>query len=329
MSKLSPFSIGSVKIAMPVILAPMAGYTDMPYRLLCRRRGAPYCVTEMMLDRMILLRNRLQQKMMLTCEEDRPCGAQIVGNEPPVVAEAAQELCRRGFDVIDLNFACPVHKALSRRRGGYMLNQPQKVLEIIRAVAKVVDRPLTVKLRRRFKAGDTDAPFWHIAEGAFDAGAAAVCVHARSVEAKYSGAADWEFLAEVKRHFHNRTIIGSGDVLLPARALEMLEKTHVDAVAVARGALGNPWFFRQVQDLAAGREPYHPDLTEQRELLLAHFAHAEEIYGEDRAPKIMRGFGVRYARLHPTPKDIRMAFVRIKKSADWKAVVDGYYPAGK
>ena len=142
---------------------------------------------------------------------------------------------------------------------------------------------------------------------------------------KYACPADWRFLARAKAHFHDRTLIGSGDVLRPADALAMIDQTGVDAVAVARGALGNPWFFRQVRDLAEGRTPHRPGLAEQRDVLRDHFAHACEIYGPRRGPRIMRKFGIKYARLHPAPRRVRSAFVAVRRPADWARVLEEHY----
>ena len=328
-SLLKPYRIGPIEIPFPVVLAPMAGYTDLAYRLICRERGAAYCTTEMVLDRCALIHGKLRSRLLTISEADHPVGGQLVGNEPDVMAQAAGAMSQIGFDVIDLNFACPVHKALSRRRGGYLMKQPEQVIRIIQAVVAAVDRPVSVKLRRSFDEADHEcAAFWRIAEAAFDAGAAALCLHARSVEAKYAGPADWELIARVKKHFGGRTIIGSGDVLRPQDALAMLDQTGVDAAAVARGALGNPWFFRQVADLAAGRPPYRPTLAEQRKLLLDHMDGCCRLYGRLRGPRNMRKFGIKYARLHEHPKDVRMAFVEVKTPEDWREVVDRYYPIG-
>jgi tRNA-dihydrouridine synthase len=306
-----------------------------------------------MLDRQMLIDGRLRRRLVQICEEDHPVAAQIMGNDPAVMAQAAKVLCEMGFDVIDLNFACPVKKVLgrcrggfllsdpetalqivgpvrkviSRRRGGHMMRQPSLTIEITRAVLDAVrDRPVTLKLRRAYLESDaTYEAFWHIAQAAFDAGAAALCVHARSVEQKYMGQADWGFLAAVKRAFPARTIIGSGDVHTAADALKMIEMTGVDGVAAARGAIGNPWLFRQARDLAAGRQPHRPDIAEQRDVLLRHFEMTCQLYGPRRGPKIMRKFGIKYARVHPTPAKVRNAFVEIKSHADWQAVLDQYY----
>ena len=329
MTAFTRLNIGPVRIDLPFVLAPMAGYTDLAYRAICRRHGGvAYTTTEMMLDRMLLLGQKVRRKLAILWADpaEHPIAGQLIGNEPDVMAQAAAELCRMGFDVIDLNFACPVNKALSRRRGGYLMQQSELAAQIARAVIAVVDRPVTLKLRRSFFEDDRDhAAFWRIAEAAFDAGAAAITVHARSVQAKYSGPADWEFLAAVKRRFPGRTIIGSGDAGSAERAIQMLRQTGVDAVALARGALGNPWVFRQIRDLAAGREPFQPSLEDQRAVLAEHMDLASRLYGPLKAPRIMRKFGIRYARLHSQPKAVRMAFVDIATAEDWRAVVEQYY----
>ena len=324
-TNLKPFHIGPIEIKIPVILAALTGYSDLVYRLICREFGAPYCATEMMLDKLLLIRGKVRSRMFKITPEDHPVAGQLIGNDPATMVEAARGLAEMNFDVIDLNFACPVRKALSRRRGGHLMSKPEQVLEIVRAVRAAVDKPVTLKLRQKYRSDDNEDNFWRIAEGAFEAGVSAIFVHARSVEVKYFGPADWAFLRKVREHFADKTIIGSGDALTPQKALDMLEQTGVNAALAARGALGNPWFFRQVQDLAAGRPPYQPTLAEQREVLLRHFAGACELYGNEKGPKHMRGFGVKYARMHPRPKEVRMAFVSVKSAKDWQAVLDNYY----
>jgi nifR3 family TIM-barrel protein len=320
------FSIGPVQVRRPVVLAALAGYSDLAYRQVCRARGdLEYCHTEMMLDRMMALKPNRRDKLPIIARGDRPLAAQIIGNEPAEMATAAGILSELEFDVIDLNFACPVNKALRRRRGGWLMREPQQAVEIVRAVLAATHLPVTLKLRQKFAADDDHENFWRIAGESFEAGVSAVCVHGRSVEVKYRGHADWQFIAEVKRRFADRVIIGSGDVLSPQRGIDMLRETGVDAVAAARGALGNPWFFRQMAELLDGRQMHQPSLAEQREVLLEHMDRATELYGPVKAPRIMRGFGIRYARLHPSPKDLRMAFVAVRRPQEWYDVVDRYY----
>jgi len=322
-----PLKIGDIKIDFPVVLAALAGYSDLPYRLICRSCGAEYCTTEAMLDGQMLLAGKLRRRLVKLDDADHPVAGQIMGNDPETMAKAAVVLREMGFDVIDLNFACPVRKVLSRRRGGFMMSKPAKVLDVIHAVRRAVpDRPVTIKVRRAFDEADMEyEEFWQIARGAFEAGVAAVAVHARSVEQKYKGQADWNFLAGVKREFHDKTILGSGDIHTADDALRMLQQTGVDGVLAARGAIGNPWLFRQVQDIAGDRLPYKPTVQEQCELIDRHFKMTCESYGPRRGPKIMRKFCIKYARMHPHPSKVRHAFINIKSQKEWQAAIDQYY----
>ncbi len=322
--KFGSLRIGDVEVPRPWVLASLAGYTDLAYRLVCRKLGAPFCATEMMLDRQLLLPGKLRDRFVHLDDDDHPLAGQIIGNDPAVMARAAAELCRTGFDVVDLNFACPVRKVLRRGRGGHLMREPELALEIIRAVTAVSDRPVTVKLRKGFDDTDGDS-FWRIAEGAFDAGCAALCVHARTAEQRYAGAADWEFLARVKRQFADKTIIGSGDVTGCGRVRAMIDQTGVDGVSIARAAIGNPWVFRQLEDCSAGRQVQTPSLAEQRAVMEEHFAGTMALYGPRRGPNRMRKFGIKYARLHAEPKKVRNAFVRVKTPDDWRAVLDEFY----
>jgi nifR3 family TIM-barrel protein len=250
-----------------------------------------------------------------------------MGSDPETMARAAVVLNGLGFDVIDLNFACPVRKVVSRGRGGFLMSQPELALRIVRAVrAAVPGRPLALKLRKGFRAdAESTRNFWTIAGGALEAGADALCVHGRTVDQMYSGAADWGFLGEVKRAFGGATVIGSGDVRAAGDALRMISETAVDGVAAARGAIGNPWFFGQVRDLAEGRTAMPPSLPEQRALLERHFRLTLEQYGMRKAALIMRHFGIGYARIHPHPKTVRMGFVQVKTEEDWRRVLETHY----
>ena len=266
-------------------------------------------------------------RLVKTGPSDHPVAGQIMGNDPETMAAAAAVLDGMGFDVIDLNFACPVRKVISRKRGGFMMTQPALVLDIIRAVrARIPGKPVTIKLRKAFSAADTEGKdFWAILAGAFDAGVSAACIHARSVDQKYTGRADWNLLARVKKEFPDRTIIGSGDVLSPADALRMIEETSVDGVAAARGAIGNPWFFRQVRDLATGREVRRPDISEQREIISRHFDLACATYGMKRALHIIHNVGIHYARVHPHPSKARQAFYLVKTEEDFRRLLKTWY----
>lgn len=324
-----PLRIGDVAIDFPVGLGALAGYSDLPYRLICRSLGAPYCITEAMLDRQVLLEGKLRKRLIRLDPADHPVAGQIMGVEPETMAEAARSLDRMGFDIIDLNFACPVKKVVSHKRGGALMKDPERALATVRAViAAVPGRPVTLKLRRSFRTSDTASEdFWAIARGAFEAGAAAIAVHARSVEQKYTGRADWSFLAAVKREFPDKVILGSGDVTGPAESLRMLAETGVDGVLAARGAIGNPWFFAQTRDLAAGRPPRQPPLEEQREIIYRHLRLASEAYDPRRGLKMLRHFSLQYAKMHPRRTDLRNALVPVRTEEEWRAVIDAFYGA--
>jgi tRNA-dihydrouridine synthase B len=324
--ELKPLMLGDLNVGLPMILAPLAGYTDQAYRMLCRSLGAEYCATEMMLDKSLLISQKLRNRLVQPYQGDAPLAGQLIGNEPEEMAAAAVELQKMNLDVIDLNFACPVRKAIGRRRGGHLMRDPDRVVAIVRAVIDAVDLPVTVKIRKSFAEDDTtyDA-MWQILEESFTAGASMVCVHARSVEALYRGRADWNVLARVKQSYPDRTIVGSGDVLSAQAGIDMMEQTGVDGVLAARGVLGNPWLFRQFRDIAAGREPYMPSLAEQAQVMRRHFDHVVELYGESKGARIMRKFGIRYGQMHPTPKKLRVAFVEVKNAKQWHAVIDKFY----
>jgi len=326
-NELKPLRIGGVSIDFPVGLGALAGYSDLPYRLICRSLGAPCCVTEAMLDRQVLLEGKLRKRLIRLDPADHPVAGQLMGTEPEVMAEAARSLDAMGFDVVDLNFACPVRKVVSHKRGGALMNDPDRALAIVRDVIDAVPgRPVTVKLRRSFRTADqTHEDFWTIARGALDTGVAALAVHARSVEQKYTGRADWGFLTALKREFPDRTILGSGDVMSPADALRMLDETGVDGVLAARGAIGNPWFFGQARDLAAGRPPRKPGLDEQRDVIYRHYRLACEAYDPRRGLKILRHFSLQYAKMHPRRTDLRNALVSVRTEEQWRSVIDSFY----
>ena len=324
---LTPLRIGDVPVGFPVGLGALAGYSDLPYRLVCRSLGAPYCITEAMLDRQVLLEGKLRKRLVRLDPADHPVAGQIMGVEPETMAAAARALDAMGFDVVDLNFACPVRKVVSHKRGGALMDDPARALATVRAVVEAVPgRPVTLKLRRSFRDADrAHEAFWTIARGAFEAGAAAVAVHARSVEQKYTGRADWGFLAAVKGEFPDRTVLGSGDVSSPAEALRMLAETGVDGVLAARGAIGNPWFFAQARDLAEGRPPRVPGLDGQREVIYRHYALACDAYDPRRGLKILRHFSLQYAKMHPRRTELRNALVAVRTEAEWKSVIDAFY----
>jgi nifR3 family TIM-barrel protein len=328
---MKPLRIGGVQLASPVVQAALSGYSDLPMRLLARRHGAAYTLCEVLLDTFLAVigTNKKNLARIAVSDDEHPVGGQLMGANPDDFAPAARRLVEAGFDVIDINFGCPVKKVLGRCRGGYLLGHPETALEIVARVREALPAhvPVTLKMRR----GIDDSPesadkFWTIFDGAFDRGAAAITVHGRSVQQKYVGPSSWEFLASVKRHAGPRTVIGSGDLFSAEACVAMIRETGVDGVSVARGAIGNPWIFQQALSLLAGGPALPPPTVhEQRDVLREHFQLSEALHGEQVAGRTMRKFAIKYARLHPEPLAVRDAFIAVKVNADWQAVLDRFY----
>lgn len=326
-------SIGNLRLASPLVQAALSGYSDRAMRLVARRHGAAYAVGEVLLDRFVAEAKQGRKAMarLGIAADEHPVGGQLMGANPDDFAPAARRLVAEGYDVIDINFGCPVKKVLGRCRGGYLLSQPETALEIVSRVRDAVPPavPVTLKMRR----GLDDSPasrdaFWMIFDGAFARGVAAVTVHGRSVVQRYDGPSDWGFLAEVKRHAGARTVIGSGDLFSAEACVAMLADTGVDGVSVARGAIGNPWIFAQARAILAGQPlPPPPTIHAQRQVLEEHWSLAAEVHGEDVAARTMRKFAIKYARSHPEHLAVRDAFVGVRNGTDWQAVLDRFYAA--
>jgi nifR3 family TIM-barrel protein len=324
-----PLRIGDLTIGFPVVQAALSGYSDRAMRLLARRMGADYTLCEVMVDRIVIDARKKGLRRLELVEQEHPVGGQLMGAVPEEFSAAARRLVSAGFDVIDINFGCPVKKVLGRCRGGYLLSQPETALEIVARVREAVPPaiPVTVKMRRGLD--DTSLSrdrFFTIFDGAFERGVAAITVHGRTVEQRYVGRSRWEFLKTVKRHAGNRTVLGSGDLFSASDCLAMMRETGVDGVTAARGAIGNPWIFREARALAAGEPlPNPPSLFEQRDVIAEHYRLAEEIYGDQHATRIMRKFGIKYARLHPEYGAVRQAFIGVREPGEWRTVLARWY----
>ncbi len=326
--------IGSIQLSSPFCQAGLAGYSDRAMRVVARRRGCAYAVTEALLDTIMVNGGEGLRRSIDINDEDHPVAGQIIGSEPQTMSRAAVLLQQAGYDVIDLNFACPVKKIKNKARGGHMLMDVPRAVSIIRSVRDALppSLPITVSLRRGFDdSRESTDRFHEIVETAFQSGYAAVRVHARTVEQKYLGRADWSVLREVKARYPNKTILGSGDVFSAEDAVRMLRETGVDIVWIARGAIGNPWIFQQAAALLANEGPAQgsplqaPSIFEQRNALREHFAVAMEIHGEQLAGRRMRKMGIKYARFHPQHEMVKREFINVRSLRDWSGVLDRYY----
>ena len=325
-----PLSIGNVSIGFPVVQAALSGYSDGPMRIIARRLGASYSLAEVMIDRFVLdqkSRHRTRRHLFVS-DEEHPVGGQLMGSNPSDFGPAAQRLVDVGFDVIDINFGCPVKSAGGKCRGGYLLTQPDLALEIVSRTRETVPDhiPVTLKMRRGLDdSAESRDCFYRILDGAFERGVSAITVHGRTVEQKYIGPSNWDFLREVKQHSGSRTILGSGDLFSAQACLDMLRETGVDGVSVARGAIGNPWIFQQARALAAGQPIRKPDLNEQRSVIQTQFELCLEASDLARALTTMRTFGIKFANLHPHQSEVRNAVARLQGIDDWTRILDTWY----
>jgi nifR3 family TIM-barrel protein len=322
--------IGSVQLAAPICQAGLAGYSDRAMRVVARRRACPYAVTEALLDTIMVNGGEGLRRSIDVNDEDHPVAGQIIGSEPDSMSQAAMLLHGAGYDVVDLNFACPVKKIRNKARGGHMLMDVPRALAILRAVRDALPPavPTTISLRRAFDdTSESTEHFYQIVEAAWSHGYAAVRVHGRTVEQKYLGSADWRSIREAKSRYPDRTILGSGDVFTAHDAVRMLRETGVDIVWIARGAIGNPWIFRQTVALLRGEPIAPPSVHEQREALREHFAGAMEIHGEQLAGRRMRKMGIKYARFHPQHDVVKEQFINVRSLREWSDVLERHYSA--
>ena len=328
---LPQLKLGSIALDFPVVQAALSGYSDWPMRVIAKRFGASYSLCEVMLDKFLIeLKDRHRTRRFLkVSDEEHPVGGQLMGAVPEDFGPAALKLVEAGFDVIDINFGCPVKKVLGRCRGGFLLSQPQTALEIVSRVRDAVPEhvPVTLKMRRALddEPGSSDK-FYEIFDGAYARGAAAITVHGRTVEQRYNGPSNWDILREIKQHAGHRVVLGSGDLFTAQACLDMMQQTGVDGVTAARGAIGNPWIFREARALAAGLPlPDPPTLHEQRDALREHFRLSMEVYDEKRTAIMLRKFGIKYSELHPRFEELRETFVKVSSLADWNEVLDTWY----
>src|SRR4051812_22023890 len=336
-------NIGPIQLDAPLCQAGLAGYSDRAMRIVARRRGCPYAVTEALLDTILCNGGEGLRKSIDISDEDHPVAGQLIGAEPAAMSRAASLLQQAGYDAIDLNFACPVKKIKNKARGGHMLLDVDRAISILKSVRDTLPPhvPTTISLRRAFDdTPEATDRFYQILETAWALGYSAIRVHGRTVEQKYNGQACWESIREVKRRYPDRTILGSGDVFTAEDAVRMLHETGVDIVWIARGAIGNPWIFDHARSLLIAATPASPlgtreatqasrlqppTIHAQREALQEHFALAMEIHGEQLAGRRMRKMGIKYSRFHPQANDVKTRFINVRSLRDWTDVLDQFY----
>ena len=260
--------IGNVALSNPYILAPMAGVTDLPFRLLCKEQGAGLLCMEMISAKAIQYNNKNTKALLEIHPEEEPVSLQLFGSDPEVISEIAKRIEELPFAILDLNMGCPVPKIVRNGEGSALMNQPKLVHEIVSKAVKAIQKPVTVKIRKGFNDESINAV--EIAKIIEDAGASAVAVHGRTREQYYSGKADWDIIRQVKEAV-SIPVIGNGDVVSGESALAMMHQTGCDGVMIGRGAQGNPWIFSELRAYEeTGKMPERPSHEELKAMMLRH-----------------------------------------------------------
>lgn len=325
--------IGAVRIGFPCIQAALSGVSDWAERQIVRHLGASATISEVMLDEFIIsvthAKGKKAKRFLRVEDSDHPVGAQLMGCAPEEFTLAALKVVEWGFDWVDINFGCPVKKILGRRRGGFHLSQPETAIAIVQQVRETVPEevPVSIKMRRGLDDSEESRDnFFRIFDAARALGIQVFTVHPRTVLQRYTGPSDWNFLTELRKYAPDATILGSGDLFTPMDCVRMMRTTGVNGVTIARGAIGNPWIFRDLRALSEGRPlPSPPTLSEQRDVIEEHYALSVELYGEKRASFSMKKFCIKYAQLHPELEAVREAFIHVHSREGLTEVLNRWY----
>jgi nifR3 family TIM-barrel protein len=314
--------IGNVNLEGNLLLGPMAGVTDLPFRILCKEQGADLVYTEMVSAKGVQYNNKNTEQLLQIAEEERPAALQLFGADPDILSDTARRLEHRNFDILDINMGCPVPKVVNNGEGSALMKNPGLIGEIVRKVACGYSKPVTVKIRKGFHEDCINAV--EVAKIAEENGAAAIAVHARTREQFYSGKADWEIIRQVKEAV-TVPVIGSGDVFTPQDAKAMLEETGCDALMMARGTRGNPWLFTQIKEyLKNGILLPKPAFDEVRDMILRHAGMLADYKGETIGIREMRKQVAWYTTGYPGSAKLRNHVNEIETMDDLKKLLENY-----
>ena len=319
--------LGNIVLNVPFIQAPISGYSDYAMRRLALDFGVPLTFAGVMLAKSAASVKMLRNPLFRPHDDEHPVGAQILGNNSDMMAKAARALQDAGYDIIDLNFACPAPKVLRRERGGWLLKDPETVMQIYSRVREAVTCPVTMKLRTGYdNSSQSYDNFSEIVSEASRRGVDALTIHGRTVLQGFTGDVDWDLLAETKRQFPKTTIIGSGDLFEPQTIVKRLKDSKLDGVLIARGAIGNPWIYRGLNAVLVGKPvPSTPALAEQAKVIQKHFEMLCQLFGQVKAVRYFRKFLIHYCSLHPSRKQAQKSLLAAKDRQQLQVAIEKWY----
>lgn len=320
MKTVKKLQIGNVTLPNNLILAPMAGVTDLPFRLLCKEQGAGLLCMEMVSAKAILYKNKNTEELLTIDARENPVSLQLFGSDPDIISEIAKQIEERPFDILDINMGCPVPKVVNNGDGSALMKNPVLAGKIIEKTARAIKKPVTVKIRKGFDDAHINAvEMAHIAQ---ESGAAAVAVHGRTREQFYSGRADWDIIRQVKEAV-SIPVIGNGDIRTAADVTAMAEQTGCDGFMIARGAEGNPWIFRQILHcFETGEELAKPSFEEVTEMLLRHARMQLEFKGEYTGIREIRKHAAWYTAGYRNSSKLRGRINEVESYADLQALFE-------
>lgn len=315
------FSIGNIDFENRIVLAPMAGITDLPFRLIARRFHNGLVFSEMISSQSLIHCNRRTKSLISISDTDKPISVQLLGKDPSIMAEAARIAEAAGADIVDINIGCSVRKVLKQGEGSALLREPERIREIVEKVIKAVKIPVTAKLRKGFKGSEKCS--LEISRMLETTGISAITIHGRSIEQMFTGKADWNIIEEIKETVRI-PVIGNGDINSPEDAYKRLQESKCDAVMIGRAVLGDPWLLGGIVSYLEGTMTNKPDISGLFQIIQLHIEFSRNIFGDIKTYKTIRKHIAWYLKGQPLSARAREALFKSKKIQDVISLLEDY-----